>query len=299
MRIALFHNLPSGGAKRAVCEWTRGLGRTHDVDVYSLSTADHDFCDLRPFAHAHKVFALRARRRFRSPLGRFNRWQYWRELRELVRVGRDIAAQIDRDGYDVVFAHPCLYTSIPAFLGFVCAPAVYYLHEPFGGAFPPPVARPYLPPPRTLLDRLDPLLRVQQGAVERVRRASLARARLLANSDFTRAQMRAAYGADATVCHYGVDVDAFSPPSDDTTRSDVLSVGELTARKGFDFLIESLALLPSESRHTEVVGSQEAQRVPEIRVIQQIESVGAQRNARTFAQMRHREPPRDRYIHIE
>jgi glycosyltransferase involved in cell wall biosynthesis len=248
MRIALFHNLPSGGAKRAVREWTRGLGQAHTVDVYTLGTADHEFCDLRPLVHAHHVFAFRPHRRFRSPLGRLNRWQAWRDLGALIRTGREIAARIDGGAYDVVFAHPCLHTAVPPLLRFVATPAVHYLHEPVGRGFPPPIARPYARRARPLLDRLDPLLRLQQHAAERDRRRSLTGVRLLANSNFTRAWMVAAYAVEASVCRCGVDVEAFAPPGDDAGASGVLSVGELTPRKGFDFLIESVARIPAVRR---------------------------------------------------
>ncbi len=250
MRIALFHNLPSGGAKRAVYEWTRGLTRAHAVDVYSLSTADHGFCDVRPLARAHRTFEFLPRRLFRTPFGRLNRLQYWRDLRALTRVGRRIAADVNSAGYDVVFAHPCLHTGIPPFLPFLEVPTAYYLHEPLGGGFPPSIARPYARRRCASIDRLDPLLRLQQRALERARRRSLAHARLLANSEFTRGRMRAAYGVEAAVVYSGVDVDAFRPRPDAVPTDAVVSVGELTPRKGFDFLVESLAALPAARRPT-------------------------------------------------
>jgi len=250
MRIALFHHLPSGGAKRAVYEWTRGLAAAHSVHVYTLSTADHPFCDVRPYTPVHRVFDFHPQPLFRSPLGRLNRLQYWRDLRALTQLGRRIGAEIDRGGYDVVFAHPCRYTSIPVFLSILRTPPVYYLHEPFGGDFPPLIARPYARCPRRLLDRLDPLLRLQRGAIERARRRSLARTRLLANSEFTRERMRATYGAAAMVVRCGVDVEAFHPHADPATDNAVVSVGELAPHKGFDFLVESLATLPVPQRPT-------------------------------------------------
>ena len=110
MRIALFHNLPSGGAKRAVYEWTRRLAASHEVDVYTLSGADHAFCDIRPLVQEHHVLDFTPHRLFESPWGRLNQLQRWRDLGKLTRLGRCIAREIDAGDYDVVFAHPCHYT---------------------------------------------------------------------------------------------------------------------------------------------------------------------------------------------
>ena len=55
MRIAVYHELPSGGAKRALFETVRRLAERHIVDVFTVTGADHDFCDLRPFVHAYRL----------------------------------------------------------------------------------------------------------------------------------------------------------------------------------------------------------------------------------------------------
>ena len=56
MRMALYHNLPSGGGKRALYEWVRRLAaKGVQFDVFTLDTADHDYCDIRPFARSHRV----------------------------------------------------------------------------------------------------------------------------------------------------------------------------------------------------------------------------------------------------
>ena len=63
--------------------------------------------------------------------------------------------------------------------------------------------------------------------------------------------MRAAYDIDdPPICRYGVDTDTFRPLGDQERGRHVLSVGELTPRKGFDFLVEALARVPEASRPT-------------------------------------------------
>jgi glycosyltransferase involved in cell wall biosynthesis len=172
----------------------------------------------------------------------------------LTSIGRRIAHEINTSHYDVVFAHPCYYTSIPAFLRFVQIPAVYYLHEPFGPTFLREFQRPYLKRPsrwREVSRRLDPLFNLYNCRLEGIRTKSIRKAtRLLANSRFTQRHMRLAYQVDTPICHYGVDSERFCPMPDVRKDNMIISVGELTPRKGFDFLIKSLAHLSSGKRPT-------------------------------------------------
>lgn len=251
MRIALFHNLPSGGAKRAVYEWTRRLASRHTVDVYTYSTADADFCDIRPLARNHRVFQFQPRRLFQSPFGRLNQLQRWRDLHDLETLGRAVAREIDSGRYDVVLANTCMFTFIPAFAGYASSPTVYYLHEPFGRTFVRNCGngqngRRGL---RRVLDRIDVLPGLYRQRLDAMQRSSVRNtARLLANSNFTRQEMLAAFGVEPVLCRYGVDCRAFRPADGAAQGDHVLSVGELTARKGFGFLIEALAMLPSARR---------------------------------------------------
>lgn len=251
MRIALFHNTPSGGAKRAVYEWTRRLVTRHKVDVYTLSSADHAFCDIRPFVQKHRVFNFAPHKLFESPWGRLNQLQRWRDLRKLTDIGRRIASEINAGEYDVVFANTCLYTFIPALLQFVHIPAVYYLHEPFGRMFRRQCHRPYLKNNkwRAIIDRFDPLIGLYNRRMETIHLRSVRRTKqLLANSQFTQKHMKKAFNVDAPVCHYGVDCEGFRPIPGIRKENYVISVGELAPRKGFDFLIESLAHIPAGKR---------------------------------------------------
>ena len=250
MRIALFHNTPSGGAKRAIFEWTRRLAVKHTIDVYTLSTADHAYCDIRPFVQHHHVFEFRPKRLFATPFGRLNQLQRWRDLQALQQCGQQIANMVNANAYDVVFAHTCMYTVIPLLLQFVQPPAIYYLHEPFGANFIRHLPRPYFKQNgwRAKLDRADPLLLLYQQTYNALQRATLRQTKaFLANSRFTQAQVEKDFVVHVRLCPCGVNVEQFQPLSYDK-EDFVLSVGELTPRKGFDFLIESLAKIPSKQR---------------------------------------------------
>ena len=244
MHIALFHNAPSGGAKRAVYEWTYRLAQNHQIDVYTLSSANHDFCDIRPFVQNHYVFEFTTHRLFNSPWGRLNQFQRWRDLGQLTKVGYQLATQINTVGYDVLFANSCAMTSIPPLLQYIEIPSLYYLHEPFGRSFFRQIERPYLSNDhhwRGIVDRFDPFIRLYFRRLASIQRKSIQNTkRLLANSQFTRERIYSEFGTDAVFSPYGVNLDGFQMLGSSSRANYVVSVGEMSPRKGFDFVIESL-----------------------------------------------------------
>jgi len=250
VRIAIWHNLRSGGAKRTLHEMVKHLSQGHSVDEYALSTADHCYCDLRPWVRARHVFPFEPHYLFRSPFGRLNQLQRWRDLRRLDQLARQIASQIDAEDYDVVFAQPCIWTQAPLVLRYLQTPSVYYLHEPPRALYEEPPRREGAGDGwRRVLDRFDPMIPLYRSAARRLdRKATQAANRVLVNSQFIREAASRIYGVTAHVCYHGIDTEMFRPLASVDKRNYVLSVGAIQPKKGFDFLIESLACLPQDRR---------------------------------------------------
>jgi len=257
MKIAIYHNLMSGGAKRALYEMTRRLAERHTLDVYTLSTAEHDFCDLRPYAQRHEVFPFLPLPLAHSPFGRLNQGIRALDLLRLRGIQREIASQIDAAGYDCVFIHHCRYGQSPSLLQFLKTPSIYYCQEPPRLLHEPSVPRPY-----TEFSKLqqfgnlfDPLPGLYRRTLAQLDRANVrAATRVLVNSHYSRETLYRTYGIFAHVAYLGVDTEKFRPlrlPREDF----VLSVGALNPHKGFDFLIESLALVPEAQRPALVIVS--------------------------------------------
>ncbi len=251
MRIAIYHNLPSGGAKRALNEEVRRMAARHEIDVFTLSTADHDFADLRPYVAKHQVYPFEPLGLLRSPFGRANQVIRMADLRRLEALGRRVAADIARGGYDLAFVQPCMFEVAPSVLRYLRSlPSVYYCQEPPRKIYEAMPDRPYTTKTsrRATIDRVDPLPRLYRSALAsgdfaRTRSAS----RVLVNSKFVQNQANAIYAINAHVSYLGVDT-AWAQPGGDSRRPFVLSVGSLTPLKGFDFLIRALARIPAESR---------------------------------------------------
>jgi glycosyltransferase involved in cell wall biosynthesis len=252
MRIAIFHNLTSGGAKRSLQEEVRRLTARHTLEVYALSCANHEFADIRPYVADYRIYPFRPLPLFRSPFGRLNQIMRWFDLKRLDRLARQVAMQIEKAGYDLVFVQPCQFENTPSVVRYLRRHrSVFYCHEPLRVLYEATPFRPYIEPlswRRRVLNRLDPLPGVYRRALRNNDQANIRRAdRVLVNSHFTRGNVKTIYQVEAEVSYHGVDAAHFRPLGLEKQRM-ALSVGSLTPLKGFDFLIEALAALPERER---------------------------------------------------
>jgi glycosyltransferase involved in cell wall biosynthesis len=238
MKIGVFHNLPSGGAKRALFEHARGLKALgHRLDLYVVGTADDVFLPLEPFVT--KIFRepFNERTPVGGPAGRILRF------RRAVRCHEQIAHAMNKEGYDLAYLHSCIVTGAPYVGRLLNMPTVYYCQEPLF----------HIGPVRARIRneggaRMDFTHDIWNRLKQRQERTTVdAIARVLVNSYHSHEFAMQVWGINASVCYLGVDHLQFSP--DGTAREDfILSVGALVPHKGFVFLIRSLALLPMERR---------------------------------------------------
>ncbi|NIT55971.1 MAG: glycosyltransferase, partial [Aliifodinibius sp.] len=71
---------------------------------------------------------------------------------------------------------------------------------------------------------------------------------VLVNSNHSKQSTKHIYNVQAQVCYHGIDSKVFHIKNDCPKQNHILSVGALQPLKGFDFLIESLSLIPSPQR---------------------------------------------------
>ena len=108
MKIALFHNLPSGGAKRVVYEHARRLQALgHRLDLYTFETVDEKFLPLQEFVTKTVRFPWLESPHSGGMARRFLR------LRRIEQWHEEIAQAINKEGYDVAYLHTCLSTGEP------------------------------------------------------------------------------------------------------------------------------------------------------------------------------------------
>jgi len=237
MRIAVVHNQPSGGARRALHGFCAQWRDRHEIDVFTLETADDKWLDDHDVAANVYRYPLRRRRPVRMGLY-LNDARRDRDLRDLVTTYEAIARRVDAGGFDVVLVDVCRFALVPPAVGALRTPAVVYAHNG-----PARLENGTWDSASSTWARMRsswhaPLERAYERRLAALQAASVRAARrVVANSEHTAARVRRAYGVDAAVCPPGVDIPALS----EEPREDfVLSVGEIEPRKGFAFVVDAL-----------------------------------------------------------
>lgn len=223
MKIAVFHNLPSGGALKAlsqkICLWK---GRGHEIFLHSLPPLD--------FERAGGVAAYH-------------------------QLTRATAETINASGVDLVWVEKCRYFGSPPLIGFLTKPFIFYTQEPLRISAYEALAQSnsssssgfFSWSPAVLVGKLGRIWRHFHVKHED-RKAIQAVRRLWTNSWYTRRWLKSVYGVDAQVVYQGVDTGFFHPDLNVKREPVVLSVGRLDSKKGHDFLIGVLSKIPKEKR---------------------------------------------------
>lgn len=232
MKIAVTHNLPPGGAKRALQEWMKGLSERHELDLFTYTLPNNSDQSLDPYCCRHWKTDNLA---FSSGHGIFQKASY---LLRMKSAAKKLAARINSGGYDVAFIHQCAFFQNPPVMTLLSIPTVYYaqdtpqrtLHEP------------------GLSNGNRSATDLAEWLKDRVNCTSIRSAhRVLTSSYYTREAIEKIYGISARVAYFGIDIATFYPFS--IPKGDfVLSVGRIHPTKDHDFTIHSLSRMPESKR---------------------------------------------------
>jgi glycosyltransferase involved in cell wall biosynthesis len=257
LNIAVFHNLPSGGAKRALYGYVDYLTKNnHQVDVFVPSSANEEFLPLKDVVR--NVYTFPVSNTFGNSI--YSSIKYIPpqvkkiSLRDLEKTEQNIAEVINNGNYDVVFSEQDQYTMAPFLLKYLKKPHVYYCQQPLRNDAISEVIF-----PRKKNNIIGALRRVGSKIVVK-RGLDIDKSNseysdyTLSNSYFSRETILRMYGINSHVSYLGVDIEMFKP-IDVPRESFILSVGTFTPEKGHGFLVDSLALIDPELRPKLIVVS--------------------------------------------
>jgi glycosyltransferase involved in cell wall biosynthesis len=252
MKIAVVHNLPSGGAKRMMYEIIRNLSGRHEFHVFTYETADHNFLDIRPFVKKHTIFPFKKSNLFKSPFGRLNQFIRWIDLNRIKKLDRKIAHKIDEQSFDLAWVNPCQIQNSPSVLSnLVKTPGIFICQEPLRILYEQMPGRPYDKKESKwvkILNKFDPLPKIFFSALKKNDQNNVYSAtKVLVNSGFMQDSVSKVYPVKPLVNYAGVDCDAFHPKGQ-IKENFVFSVGSLTPLKGYDFIIKALSTIQKELR---------------------------------------------------
>lgn len=232
MKIAVFHNVPPGGAKRAVYEEVKYLSKDNEIDIYQYSSTDESFLDIRPFADSVYTYEFDFESKRKGFLARLER--DYKNFVVLKQLSEKMAEDIDCRGYDVVLTHPDRLTQAPFVNRFTETPTLYfceeYLRMVYEKQFKFEKTRNFLK------DYYETLTRKLRKKIDRdnARGVKL----VVGNSKFTKSNIEKAFGIKAKYCHLGVDPNVFRPMKSKKKEKYILFVGDREDKLGYSMAEE-------------------------------------------------------------
>lgn len=228
MRIAFFHELHAGGARRSVNEFAKHLKKNHQVDLYIVdekkSREEEKFF--------HKVYFYQfIPKKWKGNNAKEKLYKDTIELSNLYSLHKKIARDIDEKNYDLVFSDPSKMTQTPFVLRFLKTKKIYYCQEPLRIVYDKTLAIP----------KNISFIKYQYEKLNRFIRKTIDKSNIqkadiiLANSKYTQANIKKAYGLESTVSLLGVDTHLFKPVKV-KKDIDVLFVGSYNEGDGYGLL---------------------------------------------------------------
>lgn len=262
MKIAVWHNLWSGGGSRALHQHIKGLAqRGHTIEVWTSSIADSNFLNVDQYVTKTHVLPLatevRIRDEYRDKLWAA-RFEPETRIRQMLDFCSRCADEINAGGFDVLFANSCILFSMPYIGRFVNIPKALYLGEPNRTLFEssPDLIWEGLPPAKSNWKNSDyrkkywdDIFKIRQARVRVREEITNYRSydKVMVNSYFSNENLLRAYGGAGEVCYLGIDAGLF--PFQDLPREPfVMGLGAFFQHKRPDMAIESLALIPEKNR---------------------------------------------------
>lgn len=225
MKIAFFHELQQlSGARKVVEEYGKILGRKHKVDLYYVDDKKDAGVSLIFNKVYYFKFAGGKSRIYRDSIG----------LIKLFLLHKKIAKIMENKRYDFVFVNPSKFTQSPFILRMVDK-SIYFCQEPLRMVYDPLFK---LPEDLNFFKKIyEKINRFNRKLIDK---NNISKARIvLANSQFSKDNIKKTYGVNARLCYLGVDTDKFKPVRS-TRSADILFIGEREFIEGFDLLEKTL-----------------------------------------------------------
>jgi glycosyltransferase involved in cell wall biosynthesis len=260
LKIAIWHNLPSGGGKRALYDQVQGLtARGHHIEAWCPPTANQTFLPLNTLIKEHVVpletSSGSSKGWIRSR--QYKAWETERRMKAMEQHCRRCAEEISAGSFDVLLVHPCLFFRASPMAKYSRLPNVLYLQEPFREfyeAWPqlPWVAPKHVYRPFSLRYWNQVVWELLALHGKRVQvREELAWVKsydqVLVNSLFSRESLMRAYNLDSRVSYLGVDTENFQPTGD-PKEPFVIGLGNIGFNKRPLLAVQAIGAIPAANR---------------------------------------------------
>ena len=220
-KIAIIHNLPSGGALRMLTEIINRYSSKCEIDIFSISTKKPTVINNTNLLW-YKV----------KPWKGFIPYNIW-IIFKLSKIHKSIAKKINWTKYDLVFVTHDYFTKSPYILRNIKTKNILYLCQEAQREYYE--SSKYHAP--NIKDKIVKILRLPIKLIDErnVRFAS----HIICNSRFSKKILEKIYKKKCEIVYPGVDNNIFNPGKG-IKKNMILCVGGINKIKGQDFIIESL-----------------------------------------------------------
>ncbi len=255
MKIAIWHNLPSGGGKRALYYHVRGLvQRGHTREIWCPSTADQSYLSLNGLAREHVVLLkllVAGGNSLHEKLMRALRGVAY-NIEAMNQHCRICADEINSAKFDLLYVNTSMFVAASPLGRYVKIPKMLYLHEPSRQLYEASPRWPWIRSfdrhpwwqPKNIIASLEERAKLKYFKIlaEEESRNIQAYDIVLANSFFSRESILRAYGVNARVCYLGVDPFLFTDHHEQRENF-VVGIGSFNPSKNIEFVIGALSLV--------------------------------------------------------
>lgn len=235
MKIAFFHELHFGGARRVVYEYGKVFSKNHQVKLFYVDKEKEE--DVEKSFEKSQFYKFS----FKKYGGGSPLLKLYKDSIEPIRLyslHKNIARDIDKEKFDFVFVHPSQFTHAPFILRFLKTPHIYFCHEPLRIAYDP-IAKAM---PKNINKTKIIYEEFIRGIRKKIDYSNIKKAKVvLANCKYSKENIKKAYGLSANVCYLGVDPHIFKPLGL-KKEYDLIFVGDPIPMEGYDTFEEILHL---------------------------------------------------------
>jgi len=252
MQIAVWHNLGSGGGKRALYYHVKALKEAgHYLEAWTTDMASASYLPLTDFIPEHRKPVKSAFERNLKIKNALKREQQNIILFE--EHSKQCIREIENAGFDLIFANSCGFSYMPYIGKFSKLPAIVYLGEPFRWHHEAMPENTWMAPYDTLrIRKIKRLYRdyfvnyAKRLRVKKEIEAARSYKKILVNSLYSRESVMRAYGLESSVCYLGIDTELFTPS--EKKEPYVVGLGTIGRLKGVNRAIESIAQIQADIR---------------------------------------------------
>jgi len=249
MKIAIFHELPNGGARRAINSFAAQLKKRHVVDLYVVDDKDNQEWKFYSNVFLYKFFP----KSWKGKDWRIRLYKDTIELFHIYKLNAKIAGDIDKKNYDVVLVGASKFIEAPFIMRFLKTPFVFFCQDPYYRIIYDPIF--------TTPKSLD-FFRYRYEKMNRFIRKILDRQNVgyaqvcLSPSKYIAHLFSKTYNKPVQVIYDGVD-EIFFRPSRKKKDIDIFYIGSLEPVDGYNLLKETLSYMGKNIKVRELIKEKE------------------------------------------